>query len=190
MSADATCAGDVHWGARVGAGADPLGSPVLVPGVSRPPVTPWVIGSIAAPRPHSARTVLIYGHCDVQPPGPGGAVGRLTRTRQTCDPMQPPRRTPRRRRAPRSLPVGARPARRQAPHARHRRRDAGGRGRATRAPRARRDLGRRSPPDRAHRRRSQGLSDRSVTTPSSEIDRKLRHTRQPPPLIFGRPTEK
>jgi hypothetical protein len=40
--------------------------------------------------------------------------------------MQPPRRTPRQRRAPRSLPIGARPARRQAPHARHRRQDAGG----------------------------------------------------------------
>jgi hypothetical protein len=59
VSAAATCAGDVHRGAEWVAGADPLGSRALVPGVSRPPDTPWVIGSIAAPRPHSARTVLI-----------------------------------------------------------------------------------------------------------------------------------
>jgi hypothetical protein len=60
--------------------------------------------------------------------------------------MQPPRRTPRRRRAPRCLPVGARPARRQAPHARHRRRDAGARTRYS-GSRARRDLGRRGAGD-------------------------------------------
>ena len=148
----------------MGTGADPLDAAACSCRASRDRRdTRCVIGSIAAPRPHSARTVLIDGHCDAQPPGPGGVAGRLTRTTSTCDPMQPPRRTPRRRRAPRSLPVGARPARRQAPHARHRRRDAGGRGRGTRALRARRDLGRRGAGERPP-----GRSSLQRPTPSTK----------------------